>query len=278
MQIGLVFPNWGIPPDPVVIRDFAQTVEGLGYDYILTYESIIDTKSDLPPAGWQEPFSVISFMAGCTTKLGFATGITVLPSRQTVLIAKQTAQIDLLTQGRLRFGISVGWNKAEYQAMGISMIERAKRIEEQITVLRKLWSEPFVSFEGNYHSMENIGIYPRPVQEPIPIWIGGYADSVLRRIAKMGDGWMMNGETPATAQDKIAQLHDYIKETGRKPEDVGINIVGVEIGEEQDWKKLISDWAELGVSYFDVSTWKSDFTTWEQHLNALIKFKEAIDK
>lgn len=277
MQIGLVFPNWAIPADPIVIRDFAQTIEGLGYDYILTYESIIDTKSDKPPAGWHEPFSLISYIAGCTTKLGFATGITVLPSRQTVLIAKQAAQIDLLTQGRLRFGVSVGWNKAEYQAMGIPMKERGKRLNEQITVLRKLWSEPFVTFEGEYHSMENIGIYPRPVQEPIPIWIGGYADSVVRRIAKMGDGWMMYDETPETAKEKIAQLHQYIDEAGRKPEDVALNIVGVEIGEEQDWNKLISEWAELGVTYFDVSTWKSGFKTWEEHLKALIKFKAAIN-
>jgi probable F420-dependent oxidoreductase len=276
MEIGLVFPNWSIPSDPIVIRDFAQTMEGLGYDYILTYESLIDKKSDKPPVGWHEPFSLISYIAGCTTKLGFATGITVLPSRQTVLIAKQAAQIDLLTQGRLRFGVAVGESKAEYQAMGIDMNERAQRIDEQITVLRKLWSEPFVSFEGDYHSMENIGIYPRPVQEPIPIWLGGYVDSVLRRIAKMGDGWMMYDETQQTAKEKIAKLHQYIDEAGRKREDVALNIVGIEIGEEQNWKKLISEWAELGVTYFDVSTWKSGFTTWEEHLTALIKFKEAI--
>lgn len=276
MKIGAVFPNWAIPPDPLVIRDFAQTIEGLGYDYILTYESLVDTKSELPPAGWHEPFTLLGYLAGCTSKLGFATGITVLPSRQTLLIAKQVAQLDLLTHGRIRFGISVGWNKAEYQAMGISMADRSQRIEEQIAVLRKLWSEPFVNFDGKYHHMENIGIYPPSMQRPIPIWIGGYADSVIRRVAQLGDGWMMNNETPQTAKEKIDKLHEYLGEAKRKPEDVALNIVGVEIGKEQDWNSLIAEWAELGVTYFDVSTWKSDSSTWQDHLQALIQFKEML--
>jgi probable F420-dependent oxidoreductase len=262
----------------MAIRDFVQAVEGLGYDYILIYESLIGAQSDQPPEGWHEPFTLLSFMAGITRRLEFATGIVVLPSRQTALVAKQAAELDLLTGGRLRLGVAVGASEAEYQAMGIAFRERGPRIEEQIAVLRRLWTEPFVTFHGTYHHLEGAGIYPRPVQQPIPIWIGGGADPVLKRVANFGDGWMMYDETPESAPEKLDKLRRYIAEAGRQPDDVALNIVGIEIGEDADWGKLVEDWSNLGVTYLDVSTWKSGFTTWDQHINAIRRFKQAVSR
>src|SRR5262245_20621163 len=147
MKFGVVFPHWLLKSDPIAFRDFAQTVEGIGYDYILFYEVLVDTKG---PKGWLDAFTLISYLAGVTSKVEYATGIVVLPSRQTILVAKQAAGVDVLSNGRLRFGIAVGGNASEYQAMGVDIANRGERIEEQVMVIRKLWAEDSVSFEGKH--------------------------------------------------------------------------------------------------------------------------------
>ncbi len=311
----------------------------LGYGYLLTYELIIDTKSDSPPASWQEPFTLLSYLAGVTQNLELATGVVVLPSRQTVLLAKQAAEVDMLSNGRLRLGVSVGWNQAEYQAMGLDFQNRGKRIEEQIELLRQLWSEPFVTFEGQYHNLENIGVYwrsrenplcfsaprsglgdefssrmkgqnllpicaqvgilaklalekpielaeaqdvyawvshPQPIQRPIPIWIGGYTDTILQRVAQHGDGWLAHGLTPETAPASLDKLHHYIEKASRQPQDVGFDIVGVDITKPQDWGQLIADWQKLGATHLDVITREAGLKTPQQHLQAIQQFKTEL--
>ena len=163
MKIGVVFPQGEISDDPVAVRDFAQAVEALGYDYLLLYELLIDTKSDKPPASFLEPFALLGYLVGCTQKIELATGVMILPSRQTVLVAKQAAAVDVLSGGRLRLGVSVGWNQVEYQAMGTDFQQRGKQLDEQLTVLRELWTKPFVTFKGEYHNLENVGIYPQQI-------------------------------------------------------------------------------------------------------------------
>jgi probable F420-dependent oxidoreductase len=279
VKLGVVFPQWAIKSDTVAFKDFAQAVEGMGYDYILLYEAIVDTKK---AAGWYEPFTLISYLAGVTSKLEFATGVVVLPTRQTVLLAKQVAAVDFLSNGRLRFGIGIGGNAVEYQAMGVDMANRGEREEEQITVLRKLWSEDFVTFEGKYHKLQEAGIYPKPVQKPMPIWLGGGSDAVMRRIAHVGDGWMMYGESPESAKDKMATLRTYIQEAGRKPEDVQLNIVGVDIEVNKDWGQVVADWKSVGATYLDIAavdtaTWTSRFNTWDEYISAIRRFKESVD-
>jgi probable F420-dependent oxidoreductase len=278
VKLGVVFPQWAIKSDRLAFKDFAQTVEGMGYDYILLYEAIVDAKK---PAGWQEPFALISYLAAVTSKIEFATGVVVLPTRQTALVAKQVAAVDFLSNGRLRFGIGIGGNNVEYQAMGVEMATRGEREEEQITVLRKLWEEDFVTFEGKYHKLEEAGIYPKPVQQPMPIWLGGGSDAVMRRIARMGDGWMMYGETPETAKAKMATLHSYIQEAGRKPEDVQLNIVGVDMSADKDWGQVVADWQAAGATYLDIAavdtaTWTSRFNTWDEYIGAVRRFKESV--
>lgn len=279
MKLGVVFPHWAIKSDPIAIRDFAQAVEGMGYDYILLYDAVAAIKDAESPEHWHEPFTVIAYMAGCTTSIDYATGVVVLPSRQTVLVAKQAIELDILTGGRFRLGVSVGWNAKEYQAMGAEKSSRGKRIDEQITIIRQLWEDPFISFNSEYHTIENIGIHPRPVQPSCPLWVGGRVDSTMRRVAKLGNGWMMHNETPtlAWAKEEIATLHQYIKEAGRQPEDVALNIIGIEVGEDKDWNKVVNDWAGVGMSYLDVSTWKSGLETWDEHMFAIRRFKNRID-
>lgn len=279
MKLGVVFPHWSIKSDPIAIRDFAQEAEGLGYDYILLYDAVVVTKDAEEPENWHEPFTTIAFMAGCTTTIGFATGVVVLPSRQTVLVAKQAIELDILTGGRFRLGVSVGWNPAEYQAMGKDKSSRGKRIDEQISILRQLWDTPFVNQQGEFHTLQNIGIQPRPVQQPLSLWVGGFADVAIQRAARLADGWMMYDEkaTPAWAKDKIATLHHYIEEADRKPEDVALNIIGVEVSEDKDWGQVVNNWADIGVTYLDVSTWKSNLTTWDEHMLAIRRFINRVN-
>jgi probable F420-dependent oxidoreductase len=276
MKIGVVFPQGEIGADPIAVKDFAQAVEALGYDYLLFYELVIDTKSDNPPAAWLEPFTLLSYLAGCTQKIELAAGVVVLPSRQTVLVAKQAAAVDVFSGGRLRLGVSVGWNQVEYQAMGADFHRRGKRLEEQITMLRELWTKPFVTFKGQYHTLDNVGIYPQPVQRLIPIWLGGYTDPVLKRIAYFGDGWLAEGETLETAAAKVDKLHHYLEAAGRKPEEVGLDIVGVNITKPDNWGKIIQGWRDFGATHLDVLTREAGLGTPQAHIDLIHRFKTEI--
>jgi probable F420-dependent oxidoreductase len=273
LKLGAVFPmEFG--NDPTLIRDFVQTIEGLGYDYILTYEQIVDTPSDQGSAIWQEPFTLLSYIAALTDTLELATGITVLSSRQTLLAAKQIAQLDRLCDGRLRLGVSAGWNKTEYQAVGIDFERRGKRLNEQIPLLRKLWLEAYVTFTGEYHTLENVGIFPKPQQQPIPIWVGGDADVALRRAATLGDGWLAAGdnETPQSITPKLDTLKRYTEEAGRNPEDVGLEIVDIHLEEQRDWTQWMQDWERIGAGYMSVTTRHAKLSTPQQHIELFTKF------
>jgi probable F420-dependent oxidoreductase len=276
MKIGVVFPQGELRDDPIAVKDFAQAVEELGYDYLLVYELVIDTKSDNPPASWLEPFTLLSYLAGCTRKIELATGIVVLPSRQTVLVAKQAAEVDVFSGGRLRLGVSAGWNQVEYQAMGANFHNRGKRLDEQLTVLRELWTKPFVTFKGQYHTLDKVGIYPQPVQRPIPIWIGGYTDPVLKRIASFGDGWLAVEETLETAAAKVDKLHQYLEAAGRQPEEVGLDIVGVNITKSDNWGKIIQGWHDFGATHLDVLTREAGLGTPQEHIDVIQRFKTEV--
>ena len=195
MKMGVVFPQTEFPPDPIAIRDYAQTVEGLGFTHLLVYEHVLGANPERP-GGWQgpythqhpfyEPFVLFSYLAALTQRLEFVTGILILPQRQTALVAKQAATLDVLCGGRLRLGIGIGWNAVEYTALGENFRNRGRRIEEQVALLRQLWTQPLVNFEGKWHQVPDAGLNPLPVQQPIPLWFGGQAEEVLRRTARLG--------------------------------------------------------------------------------------------
>src|SRR5438046_150863 len=204
MQYGVVFPQIEFGNDVQAIKDYAQTAEGLGYDYLLVYDHVLGAHPNREPKltgpytyehPFHEPMVFFGFLAGVTTRLELTTGILIVPQRQTVLVAKQAAEVDVLSGGRLRLGIGLGWNYVEYDALGEKFQNRGRRVEEQVEVLRKLWTEPLVNFKGAYHVINNAGLNPMPVQRPIPIWFGGSAEPALRRAARLADGWMPAGRT-----------------------------------------------------------------------------------
>jgi probable F420-dependent oxidoreductase len=276
LKLGAVFPmEFG--SDPALIRDFVQTIEGLGYDYILTYEQLVNTNPGGTPATWLEPFVLLSYIAALTDKLELATGISVLSSRQTVLAAKQIADLDRLCGGRLRLGVSAGWNKAEYQAAGIDFASRGKRLDEQIPLLRQLWTQDYVTFAGTYHTLENVGLFPKPKQQPIPIWIGGYADAALKRAATLGDGWLADAanETPQSIAPKLDTLKGYAQAAGRNPDAIGLEVVDVHLETERDWGAWIQDWEAIGAGYMSVTSRHAKFSKPQQHLDLFTKFVQV---
>ncbi len=270
MKFGTIFPGSKLGRDPLAVRDFAQAVEGMGYDYLLTYEELMTDGN--PNAIIYEAFTLFSYLSPLTEKLEFVTGIMVLPKRQTVLVAKQAAQVDLLSAGRLRLGFSVGWKQGEYQALGVDFHTRGQRIEEQIAVLRALWTEPAVTFKGKFDVIEGLGINPLPEQRPIPIWIGGNADTVLRRAARLGDGWMAT-LPPHQFKESVTKLRAYLEEQGRDLKDFGIsNHIYLTETPEQEWDDLLEAWCELGVTHVEFSLMGSDLNGMEERLNVLRGF------
>jgi len=286
MQIGVVYPQTEFGNDPTAIRDFAQSVEGLGYSHILAYDHVLGANPDRP-GGWegpytyqspfQSPFLLFSYMAAVTEQLGFATGIIILPQRQTALVAKQAATLDILSAGRLRLGIGLGWNKTEYIAMGENFHDRGKRIEEQVALMRQLWTEPLVEFSGHWHRVPDAGINPLPVQRPIPIWFGGHADPVLRRLATIGDGWMTNYQTAHDALPALDQINRYLDESGRDLSSLGLEArISYGDGNPSTWEGLIKGWEEVGATHLTIQTMRLGFQTPDQHMDALREFAIAL--
>ena len=198
MKLGVVFPQTESGVDPIAIRDYAQAVEGMGYDHLVTYDHVLGASTTTRP-DWtgpytsetlfHEPFVLFGYLAGLTKVIELVTGILILPQRQTALVAKQAAEVDLLSGGRLRLGIGVGWNDVEYEGLNLDFGDRGVRSEEQIVVLRALWAEPSITFKGRWHTIDNAGINPLPPRRAIPVWIGGYSEATLRRVGSIGDGW-----------------------------------------------------------------------------------------
>jgi len=285
MKFGVVFPQTEIGSDPVALRDFAQAVEGLGYDYILTYDHVLGASTENRP-GWKryssgdmfhEPFVLFGYLAGLTRTIEFVTGVLVLPQRQTALVAKQAAEIDILSSGRLRLGVGVGWNQVEYQGLNEEFRTRGARMDEQVAVLRALWTEPVVTFKGQWHAIDEAGINPLPVQRPIPIWFGGETDKALRRTARLGDGWIALGAPNEERRGMIERLHTYLHEAGRTPQDLGIEShIVMDRGNEETWAAETVGWATLGATHLCIGTMKMGFRSVQEHIEAVRRMKTIL--
>lgn len=286
MRIGAVYPQTEFGNDPAEIRRYAQTAEALGYTHVLAFDHVLGANPDRP-GGWrggytdktpfQEVFVLLSFMAAVTTRLEFATGILILPQRQTALVAKQAATLDVLSGGRLRLGIGIGWNEVEYQALNENFHNRGRRSEEQVQVLHALWTQPLVTFQGKYHSIPDAGINPLPVQQPIPIWFGGHAEAVLARAARWGAGWMPNYRSVEDAAPALAMLDRMLGEAGRSRAQFGIEArVAYGNGDVDTWRKSLDEWQTAGATHITVNTMGSDLQSPQQHLDALAHFAETM--
>lgn len=282
MKIGVVFPQTEFGNDPGALRDYAQTVEGLGYTHILAYDHVLGANPERP-GGWRgpythetpfhEPFCLFSFFAAVTTRIGFVTGVLILPQRETALAAKQAASLDVLSGGRLRLGVGVGWNEVEYEALGQAFQRRGRRVAAQVPLLRRLWTEPLVTVADGFHTISDAGINPLPVQRPIPIWFGGHADAVLRRLAVMGDGWLPNHLRPADLQPSLDKIDGYLAEVGRTRDEIGLEPrLHLSRTPSAAYESTVAGWEAIGATHLSVNTMGCGFETPDAHLTALRAF------
>jgi probable F420-dependent oxidoreductase len=287
MNIGVVFPQVEIGQDPAAIRDYAQAVEALGYTHILVFDHVLGANPERP-GGWKgpytfrhafhEPFVLFGFLAAATRRVELVTGILILPQRQTALVAKQAAAVDVLSGGRLRLGVGVGWNAVEFEALGENFKNRGKRIQEQIEVMRALWTKELVTFEGQWHRIPDAGINPLPHRRPIPIWMGGESDVVVKRAARLADGWMPHFRPGTEAQAVVDRLHGSIKEAGRDPASFGIEgrMTLSQVPPDQRAKELAAWRAMRGITHLCVHTVGLGLQSATEHVKVLEDFKKDV--
>jgi probable F420-dependent oxidoreductase len=284
MNIGVTFPQNEIGADPLAIRDYAQAAEGLGYSHLIVYDHVLGADPTGRP-NWQgytykdmfhEPFVLFGYLAALT-QLELVTAVLVLPQRQTALVAKQATEVDVLTGGKLRLGVGVGWNPVEYEALGMDFHTRGRVIEEQIEVMRLLWSQEIVNYTGKYHTIKGAGLNPLPVRRSIPIWTGGRADVVLRRTARLANGWFPLGQPDDQMRQAVEHLRRYIQEEGRDPASVGIEAaVNARDGNLDKWVRQTEEWRTLGATYVSINTMGAGFTSLGEHIEAIRRYKEAV--
>jgi probable F420-dependent oxidoreductase len=279
MRLGAVFPQNESGTDMAAIREYVEALETAGYDHLGIYDHVLGASPDRP-GGWQGPYTsehlfhevmvFYGYLAAITSRVELVTSILVLPQRQTALVAKQAVEIDLLSGGRFRLGVGLGWNPVEFEALGEDFKTRGRRIEEQIDVLRRLWAEPLVDFHGSEHQVSNAGLNPLPTRQ-IPIWMGGTAEAAKRRAARLADGWMMNRETDPEAA--LETVRGYVAEAGR---DVGAFGVDVRVGVRNGVEKALADaarWEELGVTHLTVDLGRAGLEFPRGHIEVLQQFK-----
>ena len=285
MRLGVVFPQTEIGADPAAIKDYAQTAEDLGFRHVLAYDHVVGANPASRP-GWRAPYThaaafheplvLFGYLAGLTRSLEFVTGIVILPQRQTVLTAKQAASLDVLSGGRLRFGIGIGWNPVEYEALGENFNNRGVRSEEQVEVLRKLWAEELVTFTGRWHKITDAGINPLPVRRSIPIWFGGSDDRALRRLARLGDGWFPLLGPDDRCREMVDKLQNYAREAGRDPKALGIEgRISYGHGSPDAWLSDLEAWKKLGATHVSFNTMKAGLKSPSAHIDAIRRFKTA---
>jgi probable F420-dependent oxidoreductase len=232
MKFGVVYPQTEAAGDPDDIRRFVRAAEDLGYDYLLVYDHVIKaTHEGRTPklAGpytehdsFHDPFTFFAFAAGLSPTLELVTGVLIAPQRQTALVARQAASLDLLSKERLRLGVGVGWNYVEYDALGQDFHTRGRRLDEQIGLLRQLWSTPLVSFEGRFDRVDRAGILPRP-KRAIPIFVGGFVEAAFVRGATLGDGFIFAGRRDDT-RAALGRVRHHLRENGRSEAGFGFEL------------------------------------------------------
>ncbi len=283
MQYGVFFPTREMPSDRIAIRDWAQAVEDIGFDYIQVPDHVLGAdRAALPDYEgpyditdpFHEAFVTLGYLAAVTERVGLSTGVLILPQRQTALVAKQAAQIDILCGGRFRLGVGVGWNPVEYEALGQDWKTRGRRQTEQIELLNRYWTERTVDFTGEFDQVHHAGVSPASIQRPIPIWFGGGADAMLKRAAKYGQGWIPLGNPSSNARARLEKLHGFLRDEGRDPATFGLEAwIRSNLGGAPEWRAAVETWRGLGASHvtFNTSTGQ-DAETLDGQIEALAAF------
>lgn len=285
MKIGIVFPQTEIGDDTGAIRDFAVAVEELGYSHMLAYDHVIGaehagreprlTGPYTQETPFHEPFLLFAYMAAITTTLEFATGVIILPQRQTALVAKQAADLDLLSGQRLRLGIGTGWNWVEYDVLGEDFHNRGRRQAEQVEVLRKLWTEELVTYKGRWHDLDRVNILHRP-KRSIPIWFGGAVEAVYKRAGAIGDGFMPGFAPDAEGKATLERIKGYVAEAGRDPAAFGIEGRTTYSAGPEAWRTQAADWQGLGADFISVVTMNAGLKSPADHIKAATQYMEAL--
>ncbi len=291
MRYGAFFSHPDIGNDPVMIRDWAQAIDGAGFDRVLAAEHVVGGHPDRA-AGHQpihtnrvpyhEPFVLFGFMAAVTTRVELMTSVLVLPQRQTALVAKQAAELDLLSGGRVALGVGVGRNFMEYEALDQDFTTRGRRLEEQVEVLRRLWTEEYVTYEGRWHHLDRMGLNPGAVQRPIPIWMGSFrgavVDKVLQRTARMADGWLPQFPPDDEFAGVAERFWGYVSDAGRDRAEVGMDCpITVTPDDDPDsWVRAVERFEALGATHVRVMTAGGGFRTPQEHLDAALRWLEVV--
>ena len=286
MRIGVVFPQLESGTDPAAIREYAQSVEAMGYHHLVAYDHVLGADRASRPdwrgvydasSRFHEVFVLLSFIAAWTTKLEVSPAVVILPQRQTVLVAKQAASLDVLAGGRTRLGVGLGWNAVEYEALGQRFEDRARRISEQVEVLRTLFSTEIVDYTGSYHRIDRAGLNPMPVQRPIPIWMGGDVEAAMKRIARIGDGWYTHEQPTESGRAALARFRGYVRDAGRDPDAYPIEgrVNVARLAGPDAWVAAARGFAEMGCTHVEVNTMGAGYTTLGAHLAALERFRAA---
>jgi len=299
MKLGVVFPQNEIGSDPGAIAAFAQAVEELGFDHLLAYDHVVGASSAhydrerlkgpyREQHMFHEPLVLFGYLAGLTRRLEFVTSVLVLPQRQTVLVAKQAAQVDVLSGGRLRLGVGTGWNDVEYSALGVPFAGRGRRLDEQVRLLRALWTQPLVDFDGEFHRVPHAGLNPLPVRRPIPLWFGGTNEQVLRRVAETGDGWMPlfkhlepgMSRTLSTEEEPaelFARMRELARAAGRDPDAIGIECRISHFRQTpDDWHRQAALFRAAGATHLSLVAMNEGFSSVDDHIQGLVAMKAAV--
>lgn len=289
MRVGVAFPTTEIGNDPAVVRDFAQAAEEAGYDHLTCIDHVVG--SGEAAEGWRayytrdNPFHEVmvlfGFIAAVTRKIELTPAVVILPQRQTVLVAKQAAEIDVLSGGRLRFGVGIGWNDVEYEALGEEFRTRGRRIEEQAQVLRALWTQELVSFKSERHTLNGVGMNPLPVQRPIPLWFGAFEKPAIQRAARLADGWLLNPRLAPgdEATDLIGTFQAAARAAGRDPSGIGMDAtLHVADRSPEQCAAELEAWRAHGATHVTIRTMYSGLTSPQQHIEKIREIRAALPR
>jgi probable F420-dependent oxidoreductase len=285
MQIGAVYPQTELPSDPETVRAYVRRVEELGFRHILAYDHVlgadpaIHTNWDGPydvDTTFHEPLVFYGFLAALT-ELELVSGIVIAPQRPTALLAKQAAEVDILSKGRFRLGLGIGWNKVEYEALGQDFRTRGARLSEQIDLMRQLWTERSVTFEGRFDQVPGAGLAPLPVQRPIPIWVGGHSPAALRRIGRLADGWFPQVQPGPGLDDARSQVAEAAAAAGRDPATIGMEgRISLGAGSTDELAAHAERWRHDGATHVTVNSMGSGLTSLDSHLDGLASAAKAL--